>query len=60
MDEEQIMLQIKNVLVTLDLAEQYFCCDLDACLGQCCIEGDAGAPVTPEEVKRIEEVLPQI
>lgn len=60
MDEEKVMLQIQNVLVSLDLAEQFFCCDLDACLGQCCIEGDAGAPVTPEEVKRIEEVLPQI
>lgn len=60
MDEEKIMLQIQNVLVSLDLAEQFFCCDLDACLGQCCIEGDAGAPVTAEEVKRIEEVLPKI
>lgn len=60
MDEEKVMLQIQNVLVSLDLAEQFFCCDLDACLGQCCIEGDAGAPVTKEEVKRIEEVLPEI
>lgn len=54
------MLQIQNILVSLDLAEQFFCCDLDACLGQCCIEGDAGAPVTEAEVKEIERVLPEI
>ena len=42
------MLEIQNTLVSLDLIEQYFCCDLDACLGQCCIDGDAGAPVTEE------------
>lgn len=57
---EEIMLQIQDTLVSLDLAEQFFCCDLDACLGQCCIEGDAGAPVTTEEVERIKEVLPAI
>lgn len=60
MDTETVMLQIKNTLVSLDLAEQFFCCDLDACLGECCIEGDAGAPITPDERKKIEEILPQI
>jgi len=60
-DEEDIfMLQIQNALVSLDLAEEFFCCDLDQCLGACCIEGDAGAPVTPEEIMKLEEVLPDI
>lgn len=54
------MLQIKDTLVSLDLAERFFCCDLDACLGQCCIEGDAGAPVTTEECEEIKKVLPVI
>lgn len=54
------MLQIKDTLVSLDLLERYFCCDLPKCLGECCIEGDAGAPVTEEEVKKIEEILPEI
>lgn len=58
--EEEIMLQIKDTLVSLDLAEQFFCCDLDSCLGECCIEGDAGAPITDEERKKLEEVLPII
>lgn len=55
-----MMLQIQNTLVTLDLAEQFFCCDLEKCLGACCIEGDAGAPVTPGEVEQIKNVLPVV
>ena len=58
--EEQIMLEIKDTLVSLDLAERFFCCDLEKCLGQCCIEGDAGAPITPDEQSRIEKLLPEI
>ena len=54
------MLQIQNTLVSLDLIERFFCCDLEACLGACCIEGDAGAPVTDDECRRIEECLPAI
>ncbi len=54
------MLQIQNTLVSLDLLERHFCCDLDKCLGECCIEGDAGAPITEEERKKIEEILPKI
>lgn len=54
------MLQIQHTLVSLDLIERYFTCDLDACLGACCIEGDAGAPLAPGEAERIEGVLPEI
>ncbi|MDE6628708.1 MAG: DUF3109 family protein [Muribaculaceae bacterium] len=55
------MLQIgENTLVTLDIVERFFCCDLDKCLGACCIEGDAGAPVTEEEVREIEAAVPAI
>ena len=54
------MLQIKDTLVSLDLVEQFFLCDLDSCHGECCIEGDAGAPVTLDEVADIEEILPFI
>lgn len=52
------MLQIKDTLVSLDLAERFFCCDLEKCKGACCLDGDAGAPVTEEEVARIEKILP--
>ena len=54
------MLQIGNTLVSLDLAERFFCCDLDKCLGQCCIEGDAGAPITDSEFKKLEEIVPAL
>ena len=54
------MLQIQNTLVSLDLAERFFCCDLGKCLGECCIEGDAGAPVTEEERAEIEKIYPVI
>lgn len=57
---EETMFDIQGVLVSLDLAEKYFCCDLDTCLGQCCIEGDAGAPVTPDECTAIEKALPHV
>lgn len=59
-EEESVMLQIKDTLVTLDVAERFFCCDLEKCLGACCIEGDAGAPVTEAEVEEILKALPEI
>lgn len=57
---EEIMIKIHDTLVSLDLAERFFCCSLDECLGQCCIEGDAGAPITKEEYSRLENLLPVI
>ncbi|MCM1021434.1 MAG: DUF3109 family protein [Muribaculum sp.] len=54
------MLQIQNALVSLDFAERYFCCDLNKCLGECCIEGDAGAPITKEEHEKLKEILPVV
>lgn len=54
------MLQIQDTLVTLDIIEQFFLCDLGKCLGECCIDGDAGAPITDEEAKIIEDLLPMI
>lgn len=54
------MLQIKDTLVSLDLVERYFCCDLQACLGECCIAGDAGAPLTEEEDRELRALLPEI
>ncbi len=54
------MLLIGDKVVSTDIIEKYFCCDLERCLGQCCVEGDAGAPVSKQEAQRLEEVLPQI
>lgn len=54
------MIRIQDTIVSLDLIEQYFCCDLDKCLGECCIQGDSGAPVTPSELETIKTVLPHV
>jgi hypothetical protein len=52
------MLQIDDTIVSLDLLDQYFCCNLSACKGICCVEGDEGAPLDSEEIASIEAVLP--
>ena len=52
-----MILEIDNVLVSMDLLTECFCCDLDACHGACCVEGDAGAPVTPDEISGMEDAL---
>ena len=54
------MLQIQNTLVSLDMIEKFFCCDLDACLGVCCIDGDAGAPLSEEEDRKLRELMPEV
>ena len=54
------MLEIQDTLVSLDIFSQHFCCDLQSCRGICCIEGDAGAPVEPDEIAPIEEATETI
>lgn len=51
------ILQVGNVLVSPDIFTEKFCCDLSKCKGQCCVEGDAGAPVTLDETMAIEDAL---
>ncbi len=48
------ILEVGGVLLSTDILTEYFCCDLSACGGACCIEGDAGAPVTLDEVAELE------
>ncbi len=50
-----MIIEIDNVLVSMDIFTEKFCCDLEACKGKCCIEGDAGAPVLFDEIAEIEE-----
>lgn len=54
------MFEIGDTLVSHDLAERFFCCNIDACLGACCIEGDTGAPITQEEYESLKKALPAI
>ena len=50
------MIQVDDKIISFDVFEKQFVCDLSACKGACCVEGDAGAPLTDNEL----EVLPNI
>ncbi len=50
------MIAIDNVLVTDQLVEDNFVCDLVKCKGGCCVDGDAGAPLENEERQNIDAV----
>lgn len=54
------MIQIGDAIITLDIIEENFLCDLSACKGECCVEGESGAPLENEEVDIIKEILPHI
>ncbi|MBL4587015.1 MAG: DUF3109 family protein [Flavobacteriales bacterium] len=54
------MFAIQKTLVSLDLLEKYFVCDLNACKGICCVKGDAGAPLTEEEINLLENIVDDI
>ncbi len=54
------MLQIDDTLVSLDIIERHFICDLAFCKGACCIEGDAGAPLEKHELAELHKVLPEV
>ena len=52
------MIRIGDAVVSLDVIERYFCCDIADCKGACCIEGDAGALITDEEEEALKASLP--
>ena len=55
-----MILDIDNILVSSDVLTEPFACDLEKCKGRCCVEGDAGAPVTLDEIGEIEQNLDQV
>lgn len=54
------MFQIGKTIVSDDVLEKEFVCNLTACKGQCCIDGDAGAPLDKDETAILEEIYPKI
>lgn len=52
------MILIGNTVISDDIKEQFFVCDLDKCKGACCVEGDSGAPLEDEETQIIEDIYP--
>lgn len=51
------MIILDNAVLSDDIKEQHFVCDLNKCKGACCVEGDLGAPLEEEELQKLEEVL---
>ena len=51
------ILEVGGVLLSSEIITECFCCDYEKCKGICCVEGDAGAPVTLDEIAAIEESL---
>ena len=54
------MIQIGKTLVSEEIIDTDFVCNLNACKGQCCIDGDAGAPLEEEELAIMEEIFPKV
>ena len=54
------MIQIQDTILSNDIFDEHFICDLCKCKGQCCVEGESGAPITLEERAQIESILPEI
>ena len=50
------MIAINNVLISDEIVEEQFVCDLNKCKGGCCVDGDAGAPLNKDELQKINEV----
>ena len=46
----QALIEIEGRIVVTDILTERFCCDLAACRGMCCVEGNAGAPLEKEEL----------
>ena len=49
---------VGNAVLSDDIKENFFVCDLEACKGACCVEGDSGAPLEDDETKILEEIYP--
>ncbi len=54
------MIAIDNVLLSNEIIEENFVCDLEKCKGGCCVDGDCGAPLSEEETKIIAALYPKI
>lgn len=55
-----MIIELQKTLVSSDILEEKFVCKLNACKGFCCVEGDSGAPLGPEELSLIDGVYPLV
>jgi Protein of unknown function (DUF3109) len=54
------VIAIDNVLLSDQIIDEQFVCDLGKCKGACCVDGDAGAPLNKKELKIIDQLVEQV
>lgn len=54
------MIQIEDKILSQDIFDKLFLCDLSKCKGSCCVEGESGAPLEDEETEILEKIYPKI
>ncbi|MFQ5569181.1 MAG: DUF3109 family protein [Rhodothermales bacterium] len=54
------MFVVEDKLISDELLDAPFACNLGACQGACCVQGDSGAPLEPEECAELEAILPRV
>ena len=54
------MIQVEDKIISMGIFEKHFVCDLNACKGACCVEGDSGAPLTVEEEKKLNNIYEKL
>lgn len=54
------MFQLGKTIVSEAILDNDFACNLSACKGACCVDGDAGAPLETKEAKILEEIYPKV
>ncbi len=54
------MFQLNKTIISEEILEKEFVCNLSACKGACCVDGDAGAPLTREETQILVDLYPKV
>ena len=54
------MIDVDNILVSEDIVDARFACNLSACLGACCVHGDSGAPLEDDECEWLDSIVPEV
>ncbi|MBU3820431.1 DUF3109 family protein [Flavobacteriaceae bacterium XHP0103] len=54
------MFQLGKTIVSEDIIKKDFVCNLSACKGACCVDGDAGAPLEQEETEILKSIYPKV
>ncbi|MEM6524930.1 MAG: DUF3109 family protein [Bacteroidota bacterium] len=50
------MIELEKTILSDDIKEQFFVCNLEKCKGACCVEGDLGAPLEQDELPILKEI----